>query len=218
MRWRELNLHSDLQDTDCDAWMRLLELVDRAASNRDEVFEPGAHFEWDDWVQIVTLPASVSQLKCVRELRLYGSNFVRIPPEIGEMTALEELDVYTSYRLHWLPYEVTRCKNLRESRISTRALYGNYKYRPPFPRLPSGLELLSPNECSVCRGPFGQWGPRQVWISLRIATDVVPLLVHACSRECIDKLPAPARGYINKAHRGSLGVAQPPTGIDSLRS
>ena len=30
---------------------------------------------------------------------LYRSNLVRIPPEIGMMTSLEEFDPYTSYRL-----------------------------------------------------------------------------------------------------------------------
>lgn len=39
---------------------------------------------------------------------LYGSNLVRIPPEIGAMTSLEEFTPYTSYRLHWVPYEITR--------------------------------------------------------------------------------------------------------------
>lgn len=34
---------------------------------------------------------------------LYRSNLVRIPPEIGAMTSLEEFTPYTSYRLHWFP-------------------------------------------------------------------------------------------------------------------
>jgi hypothetical protein len=32
------------------------------------------------------------------------------------MSSLENFDPYTSYRLHWLPYEITRCPNLRSSR------------------------------------------------------------------------------------------------------
>jgi hypothetical protein len=69
----------------------------------------------------------------VKVLKLYGSALVRIRPEIGEMAALETIDLYTSYRLHWFPFEITRCSRLRDSTVSTRALYGNYKYRPPFP-------------------------------------------------------------------------------------
>ena len=49
----------------------------------------------------------------------------------------------------------------------------------------------------------------RVWISLRIATDVLPLLVNACSNECITRLPPPAHGYIDRPHTGGLDVAQP---------
>jgi len=208
-RWHELKLHQEEQDTGCGAWKRLLEVVDRCAVEGGEIFEPGAEFEWEDWVKIITLPATIAKLTRVKEIRLYGSNLVRIPPEIGEMQQLESFDIYTSYRLHWLPFEITRCANLKESRISTRALYGNFKYRPPFPRLPSIADNSLPKQCSVCRGAFGARGPIQRWISLRIATDVVPLLLHACSKACVDVLPMPPPGYVDRAHRGSLGLAQP---------
>jgi hypothetical protein len=155
----------------------------------------------------VTLPASLAKLKAVRSLMLYGSHLVRIPPEIGQMTSLEKFTPYTSYGLHWFPYEITRCKNLTKSTVSTRALYGNYKYRPQFPNLkfergPSG------QTCSVCdraAPPF-----RQVWISLRVATDVLPLLVNACSDECVGALPGAADGYVPMAHRGGTHIEQPP--------
>ena len=75
------------------------------------------------------------RLTAVKHLVLYGSNLVRIPPEIGAMSSLEEFTPYTSYRLHWFPYEITRCRKLSRSTVSTRALFGNYKLRPPFPRL-----------------------------------------------------------------------------------
>jgi hypothetical protein len=48
---------------------------------------------------------------------------------------LEVFEPYTSYSLHLFPYELTRCANLRDSTVSTRALYGNFNFRPPFPRL-----------------------------------------------------------------------------------
>ena len=145
----------------------------------------------------------------MKKLDLYGSALVRIPPEIGEMDSLESFDAYTSYRLHWLPYEITHCKRLVESRISTRALYGNYKFRPPFPKLPQGSDALAPLTCSVCREPFGALAPIQRWISLGVATDVVPLLVHACSDRCLERLPESAGGYVRGAHSGGLGLSQP---------
>src|SRR5271157_712480 len=145
-----------------------------------------------------------------------GSWLVRKPsrpnsPEIGEMTNLEEFDTYTSYCLHWFPDEITRCKKLSRSRISTRAVYGNYKYRAPFPRLPSISADLTPACCSVCRGPFTKHGIFQAWVSLPVATDVLPLLVHACSSECLQKLPKPAEGYVPQPHQCGFEVKQPPT-------
>ena len=101
-------------------------------------------------IQIVTLPPTIAKLKSVKVLYLVGSHLVRIPPEFGELTRLEEFDAYTSYRLHWLPYEITRYRRLKRSRISTLTLYGNYKYRPPFPRLESQSVKLDA-ELASCR-------------------------------------------------------------------
>src|SRR5690349_4819896 len=97
------------------------------------------------------------------------------------MTSLEEFTPYTSHRLHWFPYEITRCKKLKRSTVSTRALYGNFKYRPPFPKLPQFHDVHAPTQCSVCNSPFGDSMPLQYWLSLCVATDVLPLLVYACS-------------------------------------
>ena len=157
----------------------------------------------------MTLPRSIRNLKSVRFLSLYGSHLVRIPPEIGEMTSLQEFDPYTSYSLHWFPYEITHCMQLKQSRVSTRALYGNHKFRPPFPQLPVVIADVTPKGCSVCGGPFSEGRPHQVWISLLVATDVLPLLVHACSKECINELPKPPSGYVEKPHQGGLRVMQP---------
>ena len=46
-----------------DGWKRLLELIERAAEDGREVFAPGRELEWNDWIQIVTLPATISKLK-----------------------------------------------------------------------------------------------------------------------------------------------------------
>ena len=138
---------------------------------------------------------------------------------------LDVFEPYTSYSLHWFPYELTRCVNLRDSTVSTRALYGNFKYRPPFPRLhPRGaLAALSTHDdldplewgvesiraCSVCDGPIDPSRFRQLWISLRVATDVLPLLVNACSTACVQALPQPPEGYVAIAHQGGRDVQQP---------
>lgn len=210
-RWRqELLFHTEVQDTNSDAWNSLEAYIAKTRDDRSEELNPMSGIGWEKWEQIVTLPKSIGTLKSVRVLSLYGSHLVRIPPEIGEMTNLEEFDPYTSRCLHWFPYEITRCKNLTRSRVSTRCLYGNYKYRPPFPRLPQNSAALIPAACSVCGGSFSQERIHQAWISMSVATDVLPLLVHACSENCIKNLPKPAFDYLQWPHLGVLDLKQPP--------
>lgn len=196
---RDTRFHEEVQDTECDAWKRLVELVEIAARDNRREFSPRADMDADSWAQIITLPPNIAKLKEVRVLKLYGSHLVRIPPEIGEMTTLSQFEPYTSYRLHWFPYEITRCKNLSQSCVSTRALYGNYKYRPRFPDLEIEQGPVS-GRCSVCDKAADSF--RQVWTSMRVATDVLPLLVNACSGACIKRLPPPAEGYVPRPHRG----------------
>ena len=224
--WLEIPLHAETQNTECSGWKRLLALIDEAAEDKRQEFAPLQEMTWEERMEIVTLPPTISKLKSVKHLLLYRSWLVRIPPEIGEMTNLEKFTPYTSYKLHWYPYEITRCKKLMDSTVSTRALYGNYKFRPPFPKLQDGrastegLELnnLSPTlwgtdsikTCSVCNRPLENRGLHQVWISLLVATDVLPLLVNACSEECIQALPMPSDNYVSEPHKGGLDVIQPP--------
>ena len=207
--WSELHIHLEEQDTECSGWQRLNELIDEAARDKRSEFSPGPEMTPEQWAQITILPPSIAKLKAVRHFILYGSSLVRIPPEIGEMESLEQFTPYTSYRLHWFPYEIRRCYHLTQSTISTRALYGNYKYRPPFPRLPQVNATYLPERCSVCNTLFQNTTPKQRWISLPIGSDVVPLLVHACSDRCVLNLPSPSEDYVQHPHTGGLGLEQP---------
>lgn len=226
-RRRPPYLHAEPQDTECDAWKRLLVLVEDAAADGREEFAPLRALSVAERSQILTLPPTIAKLKAVKSLDLYGSYLVRLPPEVGEMAGLEEFDPYTSYRLHWFPYELTHCRQLRVSRVSTRAVYGNYKYRPPFPRLDPGADAASGRReperlplkrwtgsptrpCSVCGTPFEDRRRHRVWVSLRVATDVLPLLVNACSDGCVRRLPTPPDGYVRVPHQGGERVQQPP--------
>jgi hypothetical protein len=141
------------------------------------------------------------------------------------MASLEVFEPYTSYSLHWFPYELTRCANLRDSTVSTRALYGNFTFRPAFPRLqpegaltseqdpddldPGAWGVESIRSCSVCDGLIAPARFSQRWISIRVATDVLPLLVSACSDSCIQALPTPPEGYVPRPHQGGREVQQP---------
>ena len=202
-------LHLEEQDTSLPGWLALLELIELAAKDGREVMSPGQELGADLWSQILTLPPTIAKLKNVKRLNLHGSALLRIPPEIGEMEALEVFDPYTSYGLHWFPYEITRCRQLRLSYVSTRALYGNYKHHPPFPFLRPVVKALVPPCCSVCNGPLDPEYVAQRWVSLQVATDVLPLLVNACSGACLSKIPAPPAGYISRPHRGGPSM-QPP--------
>jgi uncharacterized protein (TIGR02996 family) len=198
-QWREVELHREPQDTECDAWKRLCDRVEEAARDGRATFSPLRDLEDSD--QIVTLPPTIGTLVECTTLELYGSSLVRIPPELGQMASLRTFEPYTSYRLHWLPYEVRRCTRLRSSTVSTRALYGNYKYRPPFPRVPERYPEVE-RACCVCAAPFLDRGVHRAWISLGVGADVWPLLVNACSAACTERIPAPPDGYLAGLHHG----------------
>ena len=201
------NLHAEMQNTSAPGWLALLALID--VSRSASVIEPAAILPADQWSDVITLPAEVQILTTVSQLRLYGSHLRRLPPEIGRLSALCNLDTYTSYSLHWLPYELTRCTRLRDTRMSTRALYGNVKTRLPFPRLSSPLATLQPQTCSVCDRPFGLRGAKPFWNSQRIGTDIAPLLAHSCSSECTARIPDAPDGYYARPHKGGGGVGMP---------
>jgi uncharacterized protein (TIGR02996 family) len=219
------SFHSDTQDTDCDAWKSLLDLIEKTATDGCE--ELALADTTGDFSQIRTLPPTIAKLKEVKTLNLYGSYLVRIPPEIGEMTSLETFLPYTSYRLHWFPYELTRCRKLRDSAVSVRALYGNYKYRSPYPMLDRGVGTVPgrvepvrlplkrrpanlTRSCSVCSRQFEDLRLHRVWVSWQVLNDVLPLLVNACSEECVSRLPIAPDGYLPMPHKGGEGVQQPP--------
>ena len=211
IKWSEQTIHQEVQDENGAGWIRLQELVDEAISDGREEFSPLREMAPEQWVEIVTLPPSIAQLKNVKHFILYGSSLVRIPPEIGGMTNLEEFTPYTSYRLHWFPYEIHRCKRLKRSTVSTRAIYGNCNFRPPFPALPQYSDLYRPKTCSICNGEFTDV-PMQRWATRRIGSDIVPLLVHACSEDCIDSIRDAPDNYVKRPHRGGLDLKQPEPG------
>jgi hypothetical protein len=49
----------------------------------------------------------------------------------------------------------------------------------------------------------------QLWISLRVGTDILPLLTNLCSKECESKLPKPPKDYVQFAHKGGADLEQP---------
>ncbi|MBE1531740.1 leucine-rich repeat domain-containing protein [Actinomadura algeriensis] len=219
-----ITFHADRQDTGTPGWRHLLALIDEAAADGRTTFKPFVEMSAPERRQIVTLPPTIAKLTAVEHLVLYGTNLVRIPPEIGAMTSLETFEPYTSHRLHWYPYELTRCTRLADSTVSTRVLYGNFKIRPPFPALrpvtdagETDLSALDPGvwgadavrTCSLCRSPVDR-ELHQAWISYRVGTDVLPLLVNACSSACVAALPDPHPGYVASPHTGGPDITQPP--------
>ena len=204
-------IKNDFQDRDSLAWKKLCEYIDKIAKNGTDEFIPREGIGDELFSKIYTLPKSIAKLKKVKKVGLYGSNLKRIPPEIGEMESLEYFDPYTSYDLKWFPYEITKCKKLKDSRISTRALFGNFKNRKAFPLLDHNPVTYFENniKCSVCEKEITQEETNQMWITLQVGTDTIPMLVNLCSHECELKLPEPAKGYVDKPHKGGSELKQP---------
>lgn len=204
-------IHNDVQDRNSEAWKKLCEYVDLVARKRKKEFSPREYLGDELFSQIYTLPESISKLKKVKKIWLYGSNLKRIPPEIGQMESLEYFDPYTSYDLKWFPYELTKCKKLKDSRISTRALFGNFKNRKPFPKLDHNPVRYEGEtvKCSVCDKEMTYEQTNQLWSSLRIGTDVVPLLANLCSTKCKNAIPKSPKGYVPTPHKGGSELKQP---------
>jgi hypothetical protein len=192
-------------------WNKLCEYVDKVEAENHEEFSPLDYLGQELFAQIHTLPETIAKLKRVKKVWLYGSALKRIPPEIGEMEALEYFDPYTSYDLHWFPYEITKCKNLKDSRVSTRTLYGNFKNRMNFPLLTHNPVRYFGDtvNCSICNKIMTYEQTNQLWISLRIGSDVLPLLTNLCSKECEEKLPEPPTGFVLYPHKGGKDLKQP---------
>jgi len=208
----ETYIRPDKQDRKGKAWQKLLELIDQAAHEQWTEFQPSKHLGRKLWEQITVLPNEIEKLTKVKSLYLYGSRLQRIPPHIGKMVSLEEFDPYTSYHLHWFPYEITRCKKLKDSRVSTRAIYGNYKYRSNFPDVSRNPVNYHHHQttCSICECTTPQNGAfKQFWISLWIGTDVLPLLANICSDQCLQALPTPHQDYVAYPHQGGAKQIQP---------
>lgn len=211
MNNRISRIKNNVQDKNSEAWHKLCEYIDKVEAENLEEFSPLEALGNELYSQIYTLPETISKLKKVKKIWLYGSKLKRIPPEIGEMESLEYFDPYTSYDLHWFPYEITNCKNLKSSRVSTRALYGNYKNRMGFPLLdhnPVRYES-STVKCSICKTEMSYETTNQLWITIRVGTDNLPLLANLCSKQCEEKLPQPSKNYIQNAHKGGAALQQP---------
>jgi len=71
------------------------------------------------------------------------------------------------------------------------------------------LVLYQSNLVRLPNSPFTERGIRQVWLSARVATDVLPLLVNACSDACARALPQGAEHHVRVPHSGGRDVVQP---------
>lgn len=212
MNNRISKIQNNVQDRNSMAWKKLCEYIDEVANNGTDEFDPREALGDDLFSEIYTLPESIAKLKKVKKVALYGSSLKRIPPEIGEMESLEYFDPYTSYYLHWFPYEITKCQKLKESRISTRALYGNFRTRKGFPQLNNNPVRYYKDHvnCSICEKSIDYKSTNQMWVTVRIGTDTVPLLANLCSKACEQKLAKPPKNYIQTPHKGGADLVQPP--------
>jgi len=198
-------LHWVPQNTECEAWRKLVASIDRCSELRSATFDITQELTYPELLQITTLPPNIGDCVDLEHLGLYGTNITRLPPEIGNLRALQTFTPYTSHSLHWYPYELVHCGCLHDSTVSTRATYRHGSFE--FPRLRHErypLEALDPSiwrdylaspsvprrPCSVCREPFEDYGHYRMWVSRTVATDTLALLVNACSQRCLDTVEA----------------------------
>lgn len=210
----ELGLHTELQDTSSEGWRRLLDLMHEAMERADTTFRPFLDIPLELHPQIVTLPPEIGAWSELEELLLYASPLSYLPTELGRLPHLRKLTVYTSDPLHWLPYELTRCPALHNTSLSTRNVYGNHKNRAPFPGLtaPAHQAFLShvcPETCSVCQARLDPERALHRWHARWVGTDIMPLLLHACSQTCVDAVPDGPD--LPRPHTGGAHQPQPPT-------
>lgn len=200
-----------IQDKNSKAWLKLCEYIEKVVEDESEQFIPSQYLSEEEYLEILTLPKSISKLKKVKKAQIYGSNIVYVPPEIGEMDSLEDFIPYTSYRLNWFPYEISKCKNLVDSCVSTRAIYGNIKNRMEFPDLSKETIKYDSEKvsCSLCAKEMSWEETDQYWTMKWIGTDDMPLLVNTCSKECLDAVPDSREIYILRPHKGGEELAQP---------
>ncbi len=205
---KETKVFQDKQNRESKEWHLLQEYIDEIAQNNSEIFNPGKDIGSEFFKKITVLPSSIKKLTKVKSMILYGSSLERIPPEIEFMESLEEFTPYTSYRLRWFPFEILKCKKLRSSTISTRALFGNYKNRKPFPDLNNQrvTYIESKIKCGICDKIEANDLFEQYWITLKVATDTVPLLISVCSENCFKQIPklVSQANYIEYPHKGGL--------------
>jgi hypothetical protein len=207
--WSESTFHVEKPSNSQRAWDIVCEIIEKTAKTGMKELNLGKIMDRPDYMELNTLPESIGELKDLETLILYGSNLTSIPREISGCVNLNYFDPYTSSRLHWFPYEIKRCRKLTDSCISTRILYGNYKLRPPFPDLSTSKWEWNGGRkyCSICNTESDNLDT--YWISQVVATDVIPLLVSVCSKDCLEKVGKSADGYFQGPHKGGLKLEQP---------
>ena len=208
--WSEVRLHVDEPHSSQKAWDEALEILDNAAKRGVVELNLGKEMHRENYLALHTLPDSIGDLKDLQKLVLYGSNLSTIPRAIAGCVNLRVFEPYTSYRLHWFPYEMRQCAKLKSSCISTRALYGNFKHRAPFPDLSNNPWSWPTGgaRCSVCGAADRVL--EQYWVSQAVASDVVPLLLSVCGEACLGRVGPTARNHVQGPHRGGLSIQQPP--------
>ncbi len=210
----DLSLHAEVQDTACEGWEMLVHLMRQAMEQERTVFAPFREIPRELDAQIVTLPSEIGAWTQLEEMYLYFSPVTYLPSEVGLLQNLRKFVMYTSPRFHWYPWEVTRCAALESTSQSTRNMYGNYKNRAPFPDLltpesQAQLEIMAPQGCSVCGDALSPGEVHHRWTSQWVGTDVMPLLVYACSQRCVDALPDGPPSFLARPHTGGAALEQP---------
>ncbi len=183
-------INNNIQNEALPSWKMLLEYIEKVKQENSTTFDPAKFLGRELFSQITTLPPSIGELENVRFMLLNASQLTRLPIEIGKMKSLTGFNAYTSYHLQWYPYEILECKNLTSTKVSTRALFGNYKTNLAFPSLTKTpvKYTTSTIPCSVCKTQIDPNTVAQQWVRRKVGLDRLPLLANICSIDCEKKL------------------------------
>jgi len=136
-------------------------------------------------------PKIVTEIKSLEYIKFTLTKIEHIPRDIYKLSNLMYFETYMNYSLHYLPFEIVHCANLKSYTISRRARYGVSPH--VYPKLePLPLNLTQPPEpkkdfCSVCLKSCAV--TYQLWTERIIGQyDKMPLLVHVCSNQCLSKI------------------------------
>ena len=153
-------------------------------------FSPGAGDSPEGWPDR-SVPSTIAGTHNHPRVRAAEvSGLIAIPLRLADQAALPFSPVHLE-AAPLTPSPIAKCLELTDSGVTPATCTATTRPHALSRLAAEAPDRLDPATVQLYDGPFPSSRPIQRWISLWVATDVVPLLVHSCSDRCIDALPQP---------------------------